>query len=69
MKKDNAALRDINNLKGPHKINLQLFANESANSPDEPKIYTREELDKLLQQEADRRVSEALKTAKVKRDK
>lgn len=35
----------------------------------EPKTYTQEELDKLLQAEADKRVTEALKTAKGKWDK
>lgn len=79
MKKDNATLRGLSNLKG---LDLQLFA-DSENTDDldiedkakdteekqETKTYTQDEVDKLLQSEADKRVTEALKTAKAKWEK
>ena len=79
MKKHNATLRGLSNLKG---LDLQLFA-DSENTDDldiedkakdteekqETKTYTQDEVDKLLQSEADKRVTEALKTAKAKWEK
>lgn len=80
MKNKIATLRGVSNLKGLPKINLQLFAEDGNDNPpadppqDEPKdpetkTYTQEEVDKLLQSEADRRVTEALKTARAKWEK
>lgn len=78
MKEFLATLRDENNLKGLTKLNLQLFAEgggeggegEGAGGGDgskgDPKTYTQEELDKLLQAEADKRVTKALETARNK---
>lgn len=83
MKKYNATLRGVSNLKG---LDLQLFADsgdttdtnnqgaEQSNNNDkqdnqEPKTYTQDEVDKLLQSEADKRVTEALKTARAKWEK
>ena len=74
-----ATLRGVSNLKG---LDLQLFA-DSENTDDldiedkvedteekqETKTYTQEEVDKLLQSETDRRVTQALKTAKAKWEK
>ncbi len=74
-----ATLRGVSNLKG---LDLQLFA-DSENTDDldiEDKVkdteekqetitYTQEEVDKLLQSETDRRVTQALKTAKAKWEK
>lgn len=82
MKKHNATLRDGRNLKGH--MDLQLFADEGADEnvtdetenedvknqyKEEDKTYTQEELDKLLQSETDRRVTEALKTSRAKWEK
>lgn len=81
MKKHNATLRDNRNLKGH--MDLQLFAdkgeegatdeigNKEAEDKEEKedKTYTQEELDKKLQSETDKRVTEALKTAKAKWEK
>ena len=82
MKKYNATLRGVSNLKGLPKMKLQLFA-DSENTDDldiedkakdteekqETKTYTQEELDELLQSETDKRVTQALKTAKAKWEK
>lgn len=74
-KKNTATLRGNSNLKGHRRMDIQLFAGKNPEEPDvltepkepeEEKTYTQEELDKLLQSEADRRVSEALKTAQEK---
>lgn len=79
MKKHNATLRGESNLKG--RMDLQLFADETTNEDanneaeneetkeTEEKVYTQEELDKLLQSETDRRVTEALKTSRAKWEK
>lgn len=51
------------------KMNLQLFAENGATeeiATEESKTYTQAELDSLLQSEADRRVSDALKKAESK---
>lgn len=79
MKKYNATLRGVSNLKG---LDLQLFADsentgdldteekaEDTEEKQEAKTYTQEELDKLLQSETDKRVTQALKTAKAKWEK
>ena len=79
MKKHKSTLRDFGNLKG---INLQLFADDKqteeteetvddkqTEEKEETKTYTQEELDKLLQSETDRRVTEALKTSRAKWEK
>lgn len=80
MKKHNATLKGVSNLKG---LDLQLFAdsgdttdanNKGVDQPNnndnqEPKTYTQDEVDKLLQSEADKRVTEALKTARAKWEK
>jgi len=74
MFKPQSTLRDDSNLKG---INLQLFADGGKDDGDDgkddggknntdPKTYTQEELDKLLQSETDKRVTEALKTSRAK---
>ena len=77
MKEHNATLRGLSNLKGP---DSQLFADEGeevkettedkeVEEKEETKTYTQEELDKLLQSETDRRVTEALKTSRAKWEK
>lgn len=65
--------REEFNLKGPIPMNLQLFADEETEQQEtqeseqqEQVTYTQEEFDKQLQSEADKRVTEALKTAKAK---
>ena len=74
MFKPQSTLRDDSNLKG---INLQLFADGGKDDGDDgkddggknntdPKTYTQEELEKLLQSETDKRVTEALKTSRAK---
>ena len=81
MNKTIATLKDDSNLKG-HKLNLQLFADDKeteeteetvddkqTEEKEETKTYTQEELDKLLQSETDRRVTEALKTSRAKWEK
>ncbi|NLY09373.1 MAG: DUF4355 domain-containing protein [Tissierellia bacterium] len=55
-----ATVRDANNLEG------QKQDVTKSNNPTEGKTYTQEEFDKTLQSEADKRVTEALKTAKEK---
>lgn len=76
MKTYNATLRDGSNFKG-HKLNLQLFADDpkvddpkvddpAGDDPKDPKTFTQAELDKLLQSETDKRVTEALKTSRAK---
>lgn len=79
MKKHIATLRDDSDLKG--RINLQLFADkgddegvtdetENKDAEDkEDKTYTQEELEAKLQSETDKRVTEALKTARAKWEK
>ncbi|WP_333638203.1 DUF4355 domain-containing protein [Tissierella praeacuta] len=73
----NSTLRGVSNLKGIPRMNLQLFANgENTDNTDtqntdnkdnqEIKTYSQEELDKLLQSETDKRVTEALKTTRAK---
>ena len=80
MKNEIATLRGVSNLKG---LDLQLFAdsgdttdvdNKGVDQPNnndnqEPKTYTQDEVDRLLQSEADKRVTEALKTARAKWEK
>ncbi|WP_158281641.1 DUF4355 domain-containing protein [Sporanaerobacter acetigenes] len=79
MGKCNSTPRDNSNLKG---INLQLFADEgeevketddiqdkAVEGKEETKTYTQEELDTKLQSETDKRVTEALKTARAKWEK
>lgn len=74
MFKPQSTLRGDGNLKG---IDLQLFADsgnddgkgddgKGDNNNTDPKTYTQEELDKMLQTEADKRVTEALKTSRAK---
>lgn len=65
--------REEINLKGPIPMDLQLFADEETEQQEtqeseqqEQVTYTQEEFDKQLQSEADKRVTEALKTAKAK---
>ena len=66
--------REEINLKGLIPMNLQLFADEENTEQQEPQeseqqekvTYTQEEFDKQLQSESDKRVTEALKTAKAK---
>lgn len=67
--------REEFNLKGLIPMNLQLFADEEnieeqetqeSEQQEEKVTYTQEEFDKQLQSEADKRVTEALKTAKAK---
>lgn len=65
--------REEINLKGLIPMNLQLFADEETEQQEtqeseqqEQVTYTQEEFDKQLQSEADKRVTEALKTAKAK---
>lgn len=67
--------REEINLKGLIPMNLQLFAesedvdtseNQESEQQEEKVTYTQEEFDKQLQSEADKRVTEALKTAKAK---
>lgn len=58
-------------MKGHFPLNLQLFADEGTPEPEpveteEPVTYTQEEFEKRLQQESDRRVTSALKTAREK---
>lgn len=68
--KKTSTLRGDSYLEG--NFDLQLFASEGSkddskdDKKDEPKAYTQEELDKLLQSEGDKRVSEALNTARAK---
>jgi len=80
MKNEIATLRGVSNLKG---LDLQLFAdsgdttdvdNKGVDQPNnndnqESKTYTQDEVDRLLQSEADKRVTEALKTARAKWEK
>lgn len=59
------------NMKGHFPLNLQLFADEGTPEPEPvepeaPVTYTQEEFEKRLQQESDRRVTSALKTAREK---
>lgn len=66
--------REDFNLKGLIPMNLQLFADEENTEQQEPQeseqqekvTYTQEEFDRQLQSESDKRVTEALKTAKAK---
>lgn len=65
--------REEINLKGLIPMDLQLFADEETEQQEtqeseqqEQVTYTQEEFDKQLQSEADKRVTEALKTAKAK---
>lgn len=65
--------REDFNLKGLIPMDLQLFADEETEQQEtqeseqqEQVTYTQEEFDKQLQSEADKRVTEALKTAKAK---
>lgn len=64
-----------NNLQGLLRMNLQLLAEDTGagngeenNPPDakEGKTYTDEELQKLIQSESDKRVTQAMKTAELK---
>jgi transketolase len=79
MKNETATLRGVSNLEGLEvqsgdatDINNQgveqLNDNDKQDNQ-ELKTYTQEEVDKLLQSEADRRVTEALKTARAKWEK
>lgn len=70
---ENATLRDGSNLKGLIPMNLQLHAEGGEETPpeeeqqqEETKTFTEEEFNAKLQSETDKRVSEALKTAKSK---
>lgn len=47
-------------------LDNQNLDNQNPNNQNTPKTYTQEELDKLLQTEADKRVSQALSTARSK---
>lgn len=65
--------REEINLKGPIPMDLQLFADEETEQQEpqeseqqEKVTYTQEEFDRQLQSESDKRVTEALKTAKAK---
>lgn len=49
-------------------LNLQLFAENTADD-DAPTLYTQEEVERLIQSEADKRVTEALKTSREKMEK
>ena len=59
-------------MKKEYRINLQLFSEEPPESKDpeggqkEPKTYSEEEVQKMLQAETDRKVTKALQTAKDK---
>lgn len=56
-----------NNVQGRgFKLNLQHFADGEEGSESVEKTYTQAELDKMLQSETDKRVTEALKTAQEK---
>lgn len=56
-----------NNVQGRgFKLNLQHFAEVEEGGEGEEKTYTQAELDKMLQSETDKRVTEALKTAQEK---
>lgn len=64
--KNNETTWGNSNMKGRRfPLNLQLFAEDDP----EPKTYTQDEVDALLQSNGDTRVSEALKTAKAKWEK
>lgn len=68
-------MKDFNRLEDTLKLKLQLFAGDDGGEGDEgkgkepDKTYSQEELDKLLQAEADKRVTDALKKAQDKFEK
>ena len=80
MFKLHSTLRTDEDLKGTNKLvfDLQMFADGEGNTGDsagaggeedkskETKTYSKEEVDKLLQSETDKRVTEALKTSRAK---
>lgn len=79
MKNETATLRGVSNLEGlevqsgeatdANKQGAEQLNNNDKQDNQELKTYTQDEVDKLLQSEADRRVTEALKTARAKWEK
>lgn len=61
-----ATIRDENNLEGHNQEELQ---NTNEEQQEESKTYTEDEVQELLQKEADKRVTKALETAKSKWEK
>jgi hypothetical protein len=83
MENRTATLRGVSNLKGldlqlfadsgdttdTNNKGVEQLNNNDKQDNQEPKTYTQDEVDKLLQSEADKRVTEALKTARAKWEK
>ena len=79
MKNETATLRGVSNLEGlevqsgdatdTNNQSAEQLNNNDKQDNQELKTYTQDEVDKLLQSEADRRVTEALKTARAKWEK
>ena len=79
MKNETATLRGVSNLEGlevqsgdttdTNNQGAEQLNNNDKQDNQELKTYTQDEVDKLLQSEADRRVTEALKTARAKWEK